>query len=215
MTEKHSYSRVDHESKSIRKNIRCAVVLFVWALALWACSVDAPANSVELPKSEIQTPELDASVGLIPVSGQIMTTFHEWVGPLKRHTGIDIQNEVGALVVSPLDGEITFTQVWTDPNDSFGNNVDLSYGDRSVGCVISFGHLQDFVVEQGQVIKRGDPIGHLGDSGLNGVFPPHLHIESFCLHPTPGYINPALIIPGFQNVQVGDSVEQGAVESYR
>jgi murein DD-endopeptidase MepM/ murein hydrolase activator NlpD len=98
-------------------------------------------------------------------------------------------------------GVITKAQYWTYSDESFGNNVSISYGDPAAGCEISLGHLENFVVKEGQEVKKGELLGYIGDSGLRGKIPSHLHIEAFCLHPSPaGYIDLANLIPSLKGV---------------
>ena len=51
-----------------------------------------------------------------------------------------------------------------------GNTVILDHGQ---GLYSYFAHLDDFSVEKGDVVERGDLIGHVGSTGR--VTGPHLH----------------------------------------
>ena len=48
--------------------------------------------------------------------------------------------------------------------------------DHQGGLSASFGHMRDMLVTKGQVVAKGQVIGHVGDSGQASG--PHLHYET-------------------------------------
>lgn len=82
------------------------------------------------------------------------------------HPGLDIAAPRGRAVQAPADGLVLLT-------GSFffsGNTVMIGHGE---GVVSMLCHLEDIRVEQGQTLRQGDLIGHVGSTGR--ATGPHLH----------------------------------------
>jgi murein DD-endopeptidase MepM/ murein hydrolase activator NlpD len=82
------------------------------------------------------------------------------------HSGLDIAAPAGQQVVAPADGVVMLT------GDFFfsGNTALIAHGG---GVVSLLCHLRDLSVTQGQTVKAGDPVGHVGMTGR--ATGPHLH----------------------------------------
>jgi murein DD-endopeptidase MepM/ murein hydrolase activator NlpD len=88
--------------------------------------------------------------------------------PSGYHNGLDIANITGTLVVAPARGRVVFAarlQVR-------GNCVILDHG---WGVHSSFFHMSEILVNVGDVLDVGQPIGKIGATGL--VTGPHVHWE--------------------------------------
>jgi len=106
---------------------------------------------------------------LLPVEGFLTTRFQEggwYVG--RSHLGIDIAAKMGSPIRAAGAGLIVLA-AWTP---DFGNVVVISHGQ---GLFSYYAHAMRLMVEQGQLVKRGDPIALLGSSGFSSA--PHLHFE--------------------------------------
>ncbi len=104
-------------------------------------------------------------------------------GPEARtvHLGLDLFLPPGAHVFAPLGGVV----------HSFRDNAAaLDYGptvilrhivdDGRLTFFTLYGHLDRESVawlQPGQPISAGNPVGRVGDSGVNGGWPPHLHFQ--------------------------------------
>ncbi len=89
-------------------------------------------------------------------------------GYTASHRAVDIAAQTGTPVISPANGIV----VKVTYNKRFGNLVVVSHGDiyRTV-----YGHLEKVFVKPGDIVKKGDLIGLVGNTGLSTG--PHLHYE--------------------------------------
>ena len=85
------------------------------------------------------------------------------------HTGIDFAAKRGTPIYATGDGVISKVK---RSLGGYGNELEISHG---FGYVTKYAHLQNFNVEHGQKVKRGDVIGYVGNTGRSTA--PHLHYE--------------------------------------
>jgi len=95
------------------------------------------------------------------------------------HIGLDLWTKVGTTVLAPLDGKV----------HSFKNNIGL--GDYGPTIILEhtveneifytlYGHLSLESIENlsvGAFFNKGEQIGTLGSSNVNGDYAPHLHFQ--------------------------------------
>lgn len=110
---------------------------------------------------------------LIPVEdGQVSSRYgwrlHPITGEKQFHQGIDIAAPLGTPVRSVAGGYISRT----DNDQILGKVVEIKHEN---GMTSIYGHLDVVVVEQRQIVKGGDVIGSVGESGICSG--PHLHLE--------------------------------------
>ncbi|GLZ43256.1 M23 family metallopeptidase [Actinokineospora sp. NBRC 105648] len=84
------------------------------------------------------------------------------------HYGVDIANSIGTPIVSVADG----TVIEAGTASGFGLWVRVQHED---GTISVYGHVNDYVVREGQKVKAGQLIAHLGNRGQSTG--PHLHFE--------------------------------------
>jgi murein DD-endopeptidase MepM/ murein hydrolase activator NlpD len=105
--------------------------------------------------------------------GQITLYFgpakHPFTGLWYLHKGLDIAWMRGTPIVAAADGEVL--RVEENPMQ-LGKYVVLRH---RYGFSTRYGHLDRWVVEAGQQVRRGEVIGYLGTSGVSTG--PHLHYE--------------------------------------
>ena len=111
------------------------------------------------------------------------------------HEAIDIPIEQGSIVYAAEDGVVE--QV-VDNGYGF-NYVIIRHG----GIATLYGHVQSFLVHEGQEVERGDPIaesgGLPGSPGAGALSTgPHLHFEVIR---DGQQINPLLVLPRHEKVQ--------------
>lgn len=91
-----------------------------------------------------------------------------FAGVRARHDGLDFSAPVGTPVYAAADGvvaEATF-------HGEFGNVVDLDHGQ---GLMSRYAHLSEFSVKPGQLVRRGERLGSVGNTGRSTGS--HLHFE--------------------------------------
>lgn len=112
-----------------------------------------------------------ATPSIWPVQGWVTSEFGYRSSPLNRvrefHKGIDIATRVGVQIVAPADGIISEVSY----SHEIGHIVKIDHGH---GMSTLYGHLLKSVAKQGSIVKRGDLIGYVGNSGRSTTGS-HLH----------------------------------------
>lgn len=113
---------------------------------------------------------LSCTPSIWPVRGWVSSEFgtrrSPFTGHREFHRGTDIAADPGREIVAPADGIVVFTGIDTN----MGRFVQLNH---SRGFSTFYGHLLKSVVRKGQVLRKGDIIGFIGNSGQSTG--PHLH----------------------------------------
>lgn len=108
-----------------------------------------------------------------PIEPAVVTSLfgrrlHPITGTWKQHFGIDLAAEEGQLVSSAASGVV----VRAGFNGAHGLQVEVQHAD---GILTRYSHLSQVLVERGLKLKRGDPLGLAGSTGVaTGA---HLHFE--------------------------------------
>lgn len=109
---------------------------------------------------------------IVPVIGRITSGFGLRVHPITSkesfHTGVDIAAPEGTTVKAAFYGEV----VKTGYNDEDGNFATLRHSDS---IVTRYCHLKEIACEEGAVLRAGETVGYVGQTGL--ATGPHLHFE--------------------------------------
>lgn len=152
-------------------------------------------------KAKKQFTETLPDVGFIwPVSGRISSIFglRRFFNEQERrpHSGLDIAGEEGTPIKATANGTVI------DAGDFFfsGNMIYLDHGQ---GIISLYAHLSKISVKPGDVVKQGDIIGNLGQTGR--VTGPHLH---FAIITNQTLIDPVLMLPEGGNIYYRQAVSQ-------
>ena len=84
------------------------------------------------------------------------------------HAGVDFAGRLGSDVIAVASGVV----VYSGRKDGYGNLVEIDHGN---GLTTRYGHHEELKVEVGDLVKRGDVIGLMGNSGRSTG--PHVHLE--------------------------------------
>ncbi len=94
--------------------------------------------------------------------------LHPLLNIVREHNGLDFSASKGTPVYATGDGKI----VKAYSSDSYGNVVYVNHG---YGFETRYAHLSKFNVTEGQLVKRGQVIAFVGNSGTS--VSAHLHYE--------------------------------------
>ncbi|KPA12118.1 peptidase M23B [Candidatus Magnetomorum sp. HK-1] len=115
---------------------------------------------------------LASTPSIRPAKGWYSSPFGYRVSPFtsKRefHKGVDIANHLGTKIIAPAKGLITFA----GRRGGYGKMIVIDHGH---GMETRYGHMDRLYKQEGDIIKRGDVIGLMGNSGRSTG--PHLHYE--------------------------------------
>ncbi len=90
-------------------------------------------------------------------------------GGKRKHEGIDVFAKRGVPLVAATDGLIT------NVSDRGLGGKQVWLKDPKTNNAIYYAHLHKQLVEEGQIVKRGDTIGLVGNTGNARTTHPHLH----------------------------------------
>lgn len=140
-------------------------------------SVNCYAN-MEVPERM----EIDVRNFCMPHPGYLTSPYGYRKRFRRMHKGVDLHANIGDTIRAAFDGRV---RIKNYEGRGYGNYVVLRhYNDLET----VYGHMSKFLVESGDFVKAGDPIGLAGNTGRSTG--PHLHFETRYM----GYaINPAAI----------------------
>jgi peptidoglycan LD-endopeptidase LytH len=138
-----------------------------------------PSTVAELPGQ--QNPIEGTFVGIvklvIPVAGvrpnQLIDTFDDARSEGRVHDAIDIPAPAGTTVIAAADGEI----IKLFHSERGGTTIYQLSADKKL--VFYYAHLQGYApnLREGMVVRQGDAIAYVGDTGNAGVGNYHLHFS--------------------------------------
>jgi len=116
----------------------------------------------------------EATPSIWPVKGWVTSEFGNRTSPFgssqEFHKGLDIASRMGNAVVAPAGGMV----VESTYDCEMGHMVRIDHG---YSMVTLYGHMVRVAVKEGSLVKRGDVIGYVGNSGRSTG--PHLHYSIF------------------------------------
>ncbi len=137
------------------------------------------------PKNEEPDPVAISPTLIFPVASMKAFVASFWgaarEGGVRKHEGIDIFAKKGTPVVAICDGVVE--KVGTTPKG--GKVVWLRSADHAWS--VYYAHLNQQKVKVGQIVKKGEFIGTVGNTGNAKYTPSHLH---FGIYTYNGAINP-------------------------
>ena len=160
------------------KKLSALALLFIVAFVSFSFTEKKPVNKKKSSSS--------ISKNLVfPVAGKKSRVGSFWGdvrdGGARKHQGIDIFAKTGTPVVAICDGVIE--EKGTTPR---GGKI-LWLRSATHGWSVYYAHLDQFKVNQGQFVKKGQVIGTVGKTGNAKTTPAHLH---FGIYTNKGAVNP-------------------------
>jgi murein DD-endopeptidase MepM/ murein hydrolase activator NlpD len=113
--------------------------------------------------------KIDVSSFIMPFKGKVTSQFG--VRRRRFHFGTDIKLQIGDTVVAAFDGKVRVKKN-QGRRKGYGLYLVLRHPN---GLETVYGHLSDFLVNLGENVKAGQPIGLGGNTGRS--FGSHLHFE--------------------------------------
>lgn len=127
-----------------------------------------------LIESHLFEKRLDALMvpSIAPVNGPVGSGFGFRADPFTRrpalHTGLDFPADPGTAILAAAGGVV----LSAGPHPQYGQLVELDHGN---GLVTRYAHTSKMLVKQGDLVKRGQVIAEVGNTGRSTG--PHLHFE--------------------------------------
>jgi murein DD-endopeptidase MepM/ murein hydrolase activator NlpD len=107
-----------------------------------------------------------------PVDGPVGSGFGFRTDPFTNrpalHTGLDFPADPGTPILAAAGGVV----LSAGPHPQYGQLVELDHGN---GLVTRYAHTSRMLVKQGDLVKRGQKIAEVGNTGRSTG--PHLHFE--------------------------------------
>jgi murein DD-endopeptidase MepM/ murein hydrolase activator NlpD len=107
-----------------------------------------------------------------PVEGPVGSGFGFRTDPITGrgalHMGLDFPADVGTPIVAAAGGVV----INSENHHAYGQMADIDHGN---GLVTRYAHASKLLVKTGDLVKRGQTVGLVGNSGRSTG--PHLHFE--------------------------------------
>jgi Peptidase family M23 len=107
-----------------------------------------------------------------PVDGPVGSGFgfrsDPFTGRPALHTGLDFPADPGTPILAAAGGVV----MSAGPHPQYGNLIEMDHGN---GLVTRYAHTSRMLVKQGDLVRRGQKIAEVGNTGRSTG--PHLHFE--------------------------------------
>jgi len=140
-------------------------------LELW---VDDQTDLLTLAESRLLESKLQSLMvpSVRPIDGPLSSGFgfrtDPFTGRTALHTGLDFPAPTGTKIHAAAGGVV----LSTDHHPAYGNLLQIDHGN---GLVTRYAHTSKILVEQGDLIRRGQVVALVGSTGRSTG--PHLHFE--------------------------------------
>jgi murein DD-endopeptidase MepM/ murein hydrolase activator NlpD len=158
-------------------------------------SIAAISFSFTDPPSGKSTSKVVSKLLVYPVAGNKSYIKDKWgasrAGGLRKHKGIDIHARRGTPVVAICDGVIV------DRDHTLIGGKTLWLKSSRNSWTAYYAHLDRQLVKEGQVVRKGQVIGTVGNTGNARTTPSHLH---FGVSQGKKWVNPLPYVKGAKKV---------------
>lgn len=108
----------------------------------------------------------------LPVTVPWISSFGWRIDPITgeraMHEGVDFPADIGTQVVAAATGVVLSAEF----HPEYGNLLEIDHGN---GLTTRYAHLSKILVKPGSLVKRGQPVAMVGNTGRSTG--PHLHFE--------------------------------------
>ncbi len=119
----------------------------------------------------VGTQKAPSSVGtgsfIVPTNGTLTSPFGARWG--RQHAGVDLAAKIGTPIYAADNGVVTVSE---QKNNGYGKRITI---DHKNGFITTYAHCSELLVKVGDVVKKGDLIARVGNTGRSTG--PHLHFE--------------------------------------
>ena len=131
---------------------------------------------IELAKNKKEL--LSSLPSIQPVANKDLKRMVSGFGPrihpvyktIKMHEGMDFTASIGTPIYATANGTVIKSSY---DRGGYGKHIIIKHG--NFGYQTLYAHMDKILVNKGQKVKRGEVIGHVGNTGLS--VGPHLHYE--------------------------------------
>ena len=102
------------------------------------------------------------------LSSRYGTRIDPFSGKKAWHEGVDFAGKAGSNIVAVASGIVS----WSGERYGYGKMVEVAHGD---GVITRYAHNQENLVKVGDMVRRGDIVALMGNSGRSTG--PHVHFE--------------------------------------
>ncbi len=102
------------------------------------------------------------------LSSRYGTRIDPFSGKKAWHEGVDFAGKAGSNIVAVASGVVS----WSGERNGYGKMVEVAHGD---GVITRYAHNQENLVKVGDMVRRGDVLALMGNSGRSTG--PHVHFE--------------------------------------
>ena len=110
-----------------------------------------------------------------PLPGHTTSSEFGWrtlYGKPDYHPALDIPAPRGTDILAAGDGKVLFVK----SGPSYGNNIAIDHGIVDGKSIVTlYAHCDSIIAQEGQIVKKGDVIAHVGTTGNSTGY--HLHLE--------------------------------------
>lgn len=142
-------------------------------IRLLPTDTEIPASAAPMPGSAVRNP---SSILLWPAHGKPGSPFgmrmHPILGYRRMHWGVDVGAACGSPLYAAGNGRVSRKVFST----GYGHYLKLDLGTiNGTHLVVGYAHAQRYVVNVGDIVKKGQVVGFVGTTGLSTGC--HLHLE--------------------------------------
>ena len=129
--------------------------------------LEEPVTQVARVGTKKAPPSFGTGSFIMPTSGTLSSPFGARWG--RQHAGVDLAAKTGTPIYAADNGVVTVSE---HKNNGYGMMITI---DHKNGFITNYAHCSELLVKVGDVVKKGDLIAKVGNTGRSTG--PHLHFE--------------------------------------